>query len=163
MAMLNGVLPAEMQMYYVDSATSQRNEIIMSNFRLGPAYSSFSHHRSWISPWIKSIINELDNTFHVLASQFSGHCDVISHRLCRHHQNVNRASGVISNRLWRQMSSFLSVFTDLLCRVRNKIMYVFSWRTVYVLTRMLFLMFISLVAVQKSGNKYRNNPFVNAY
>ena len=41
----------------------------------------------WISPWIKSTLNELDITFHILTSQLSGHvialciCDVISSRL----------------------------------------------------------------------------------
>ena len=52
----------------------------------------FLHDRPWISLWIKSISNELDNTIHVIASQLSGHCDVISNRLWRHQQNENRAS-----------------------------------------------------------------------
>ena len=34
---------------------------------------SFLHDWPWISPWIKSISNELDITCHVLASQLSGH------------------------------------------------------------------------------------------
>ena len=38
----------------------------------------FLHERPGISPWIKSISNELDIICHVLASQLSGHCDVIS-------------------------------------------------------------------------------------
>ena len=45
------------------------------------------HDRLWISPWIKSISNELDITIHVIASQLSGHCDPISNRLWRHQQN----------------------------------------------------------------------------
>ena len=49
------------------------------------------HDRSWISPWIKSIFNGLDITYHVIASQLSGHCDVISNRSWRHHQNDHRA------------------------------------------------------------------------
>ena len=52
----------------------------------------FLHDRPWISPWIKSISNELDITCHVFASQLSGHCDVIANRLWRHQQNVKRAS-----------------------------------------------------------------------
>ena len=40
----------------------------------------------------KSISNELDITFHMLAPQFSGHCDVINNRLWRHLQIINRAS-----------------------------------------------------------------------
>ena len=52
----------------------------------------FLHDRPWISPWIKSISNELDIICHVFASQLSGHCDVIANRLWRHQQNVKRAS-----------------------------------------------------------------------
>ena len=72
------------------------------------------HDWPWISPWMKSISNELDITIHVLVSQLSGHSNVISNRWWRHQQNVNRAS------------------------VRYKIMYALSWRTVYVLTRVWF-------------------------
>ena len=42
---------------------------------------TFLHDRSWISPWIKSLSNELDITIHVITSQWSGHCDVINNRL----------------------------------------------------------------------------------
>ena len=52
----------------------------------------FSHERPWISPWIKLISNELDITIHLIASQLSGDCDVISNRLWRHQQNEHRAS-----------------------------------------------------------------------
>ena len=51
----------------------------------------FLHDRPWISPWIKSISNELDITCHVFASQLSGHCDVIANRLWRYQQNVKGA------------------------------------------------------------------------
>ena len=37
-------------------------------------------------------LNELDITIHVIASQLSGHCDVISNRLWCHQQNKNQAS-----------------------------------------------------------------------
>ena len=50
---------------------------------------------------------------------------------------------------------------DSLCRVRNKIMYVLSWRTVSVLTRVLFLcLFPSLL--RNSRNKHQNNSPVSA-
>ena len=52
----------------------------------------FLHDRPWISPWYKSISNEWDIIIHLIASQLSGHCDVISNRLWRHQQNENRAS-----------------------------------------------------------------------
>ena len=51
----------------------------------------FLHDRQWISPWIKSISNKLDVTIHVISSQLSGQCDVISNRLWRHQQNENWA------------------------------------------------------------------------
>ena len=118
----------------------------------------FLHDRPWISPWIKSISNELDITGHVFASQLSGHCDVIADRLWRHQQNVMRASeprGLCVKILaW-------APFMNSLFRVRNKIMYVQLWRTVYALTRVLFwCLFPSLL--RNSGNKHQNNPLVSA-
>ena len=50
-------------------------------------YCRFLHDWPWISPWIKSIFNELDITNHVIASQLSGYCDVIRNRLWRYQQN----------------------------------------------------------------------------
>ena len=38
--------------------------------------------------------NELDIIIHVIASQLSGHCDVINDRLWRHQQNENQASEI---------------------------------------------------------------------
>ena len=95
----------------------------------------FLHDRPWISLWIKSISNELDITCHVLSSQLSGHCDVIANQLWRHQQNVKRAS---ETRGWCVKILILAPFVDSLCHVRNKIMYVLLWRTVYALTRVLF-------------------------
>ena len=58
-------------------------------------------------------------------------------------------------------SSFLSSFLDSLCRVRNKIMYVLSWRTVSVLTRVFFwCLFTSFV--RNSGIKHQNDPLASA-
>ena len=55
--------------------------------------------------------------------------------------------------------SFLSSFMDSFCRVRNKIMYVLSWRTVSVLTQVLFwCLFPSLL--RNSGDKHQKNPLV---
>ena len=96
----------------------------------------FLHDRPWISPWIKSISNQLDITIHVIASQFSCYCDVISNRLWRHQQKKDRASETRGRCLDIVV---LSSFMDSLCRVRNKIMYVLEWRIVSSLTRVLFL------------------------
>ena len=118
----------------------------------------FLHDRPWISPWIKSISNELDITCHVFASQLSGHFDVITNRLWRHQQNVKRAS---ETQGWCVKILVLASYMDSLCRVRNKIMYVLLWRTVYALTRVLFwCLFPSLL--RNSGNKHQNNPLVSA-
>ena len=96
--------------------------------------TSFLHDRPWISPWIKSISNELEITIQVIASQLSGHCDVISNRLLRHQQNEKQASET-----WGRCVKIvvLSSFMEPLCRVRNKIMYVLSRWTVSALTRVL--------------------------
>ena len=92
------------------------------------------------------------------ASQLSGHCDVISNRLWRHQQNENWASetrGRCVNIVC------LSSFMHSLCRVRNKILHVLSWRTVSSLTRVLFwCLFPSLL--RNSGNKHQNNTLVSA-
>ena len=89
---------------------------------------------SWISPWMKSISNELDITIHVIASQLSDHCDVISDRLWHHQKNGNRA-GETRGRYVKIVVS--SSFMDSLCHVRNKALYILLWRTVSVLTRVL--------------------------
>ena len=114
--------------------------------------------RPWISPWIKSISNELDITCHVFASQLSGHCDVIADRLWRHQQNVMRAN---ESRGLCVKTLVSASFMNSLCRVRNKIMYVLLWRTVYALTRVLFWCLFPLL-LRNSGNKHQNNPLVSA-
>ena len=107
----------------------------------------FLHDRPWISPWIKSISNELDISCHVFASKLSGHCDVIAVRLWRHQQNVIRASETrgLCVKIFVLVSSM-----DSLCRVRNKVMYALLWRSVYAHTRVLFsCLFPSLPRKQK--------------
>ena len=54
-----------------------------------------------------------------------------------------------------------SSFIDSIYRIRNKIMYVLSWKTVSALTRALFWhSFPSLL--RNSGNKHQNNPLTSA-
>ena len=98
----------------------------------------FLHDRPWISSWIKSISDELDITsvrFHVLTSQLSFNCDIIRDRLWRHLQNVIRATEEPCRCV--RIVVFL-VFYGSACPVRNKIMYILSWRTVSALIRVLF-------------------------
>ena len=53
----------------------------------------FLLRRPCTSTWIKWISDEVDIITHVIAPQLSGHIDVISNRLWRHPQNLNRGSG----------------------------------------------------------------------
>ena len=122
-----------------------------------PSNRYFLYDLPWISPWIKSISNELDIIFHVIASPLSGHFDVINNRLWRHQQSV-----ILDNETRRRcVKIVVFIFTDSLCRVRNTIMYVLSWRTVYALTRV--LSWLSLVSLLRySENKHQSNPLVSA-
>ena len=95
---------------------------------------------------------------HVIASQLSRYCDVISNRLWRHQQNEDRASKARGRCV---KMSFLSSFMDSLYCARNKLIYVFSWRTVSVLTWMLFLCLCPSL-LRNSVNKHKNNPLVSA-
>ena len=116
------------------------------------------YDRPWILPWMKSISNELDITLHVIASQLSRYCDVISNGLWSHQQNEDRASET-----WGRCVKIIALllFMDTLCHVRNKIMYVLSSHSVSSLIRVLFLcLFPSLL--RNSGNKHKNNPLVSA-
>ena len=95
----------------------------------------FLHDRTRKSPWIKSIYSELNITIRVMASELSGYCDVINNRFWRYEQNVSPVRETRGR--WVKIV-ILSSFFSSLCRARNKIMYVFSWRTVSALTRVLF-------------------------
>ena len=78
-------------------------------------YYGFLHDRPWISPWIKSISNELDMTIHVITSQLSGYFDVIKNRLWHHQQNVNPARGRCV-----KIVVFIVILSSL-CRVRTQL------------------------------------------
>ena len=100
----------------------------------------------------KSISNEVDIVFHVLASQLSGDYRVISNRLWRLQQNVNRA-----NEKWSRCARIVAfiVIYGFVCRVRKETMFVRSWRAVYALTRVLcWCLFPELQL------KHQNNPLV---
>ena len=94
---------------------------MVAGLRSDPGFLSvvmFLHDRPWISPPIRLISNELDTTIDVIASQWSGHCDVISNQLWRHRQNVNRTSETRGRCV---QIVVLSPFMYILCRVTNKI------------------------------------------
>ena len=95
-------------------------------------------------------------------------------KIVRYHYSRDRITIVWS--LWRHQQSIVTSsterkpsewdtgtmsFMDSLCRVRNKIMYVLSWRTVSVHTRVLFWYFFPSLLLN-SGNKHQNNPVVSA-
>ena len=85
--------------------------------------------------------------------------------LWRHQRSFVASSGEGKPSEWETLTickdrCFLS-FMDSFCRVMNKIMPVFSWRTVSALTRvLLWCLFPSLL--RNSGNKHENNPLVSA-
>ena len=112
----------------------------------------FLHDRPWISPWIKSISNELYNTLHVIASQLYGHCDVISTRLWRHHQKVERASEPPGRYVKIVVFIFIYGFV-MSCNKYScmKKIYGLSWQSVYALTRVLFWR----LYLRNSGNKHQ--------
>ena len=92
------------------------------------------------------------------ASQLSGHCDVISNLLWHNQENENQASETRGRSV--KLVVFIVIYDSLYC-VRNKMMYVLSWRTISALTRVLFwYLFPSLL--RNSGNKHQNNPLVSA-
>ena len=77
---------------YIDGPSSRMLSLISREYDYVVVYVHFLDDLPRISPWIKSIFNELDIIIHVIASQLSGHCDVINNRLWRHQQNENWAS-----------------------------------------------------------------------
>ena len=83
----------------------------------------FLHDRSWISPWIKWISNELDITVHMIASQLSGHCDVISMIVM---SSAERKPSEWDMGTMCKDHRFYCYLWMCWC-VKNKIMYVFSW------------------------------------
>ena len=106
------------------------------------AMKLFLHGRSWISPWIKWISNELDIIIHVIASQLSCYCGVISNWLWRHQQNEDRASKtrgqcvkigvciviygfVMSCKKWNNVCILV---TNCLC-AHSSVIFVFIWYT----------------------------------
>ena len=119
---------------------------------------AFLYDRLCISPWIKSISNNLNIIIHVIALQLLGYCDVFKNWLWHHQQHVNWVSETWVD-LWRSLC--LWSYMDLLYHVRNIIMYELSWQTVYVLTRVLFWCLFSLL-LRNSGNKHQNNHLVSA-
>ena len=88
----------------------------------------------------------------MIASQLPGRCDLISN-----------CDVISSTKNWASVTQGQCVqivvyiaFMDSLCHVRNKIMYVLSWRTVSAPTRALCCcLFTSLL--RNAGNKHQNN------
>ena len=99
----------------------------------------------------------VDITIHMIMSQLSGHCDVISNRLWSHQQNGNWACGTWED-VWR--FKFLSSFMDLLCHAKNNVMYVLPWWTNSALPRVLFWCLFPLL-LRNLRNKHQNNPLLS--
>ena len=80
----------------------------------------FLHNRPWISPWIKSISNELDITIHVITSHLFRYYDVISNRLWRHQQQKDRASETRGRCLYIVVFIVIYVFV-MSCKKQNNV------------------------------------------
>ena len=117
----------------------------------------FLHDQPWISLWIKWISKELDITIHMITSQLSGYCDVINNQLWRHQQNINPASEAQG---WCVKIVVFIIILLSLWHVRNEIMYVLSWQTVFALTWVLFWCLFPLL-LRNLGNKHQNNPLIS--
>ena len=121
-------------------------------------YKYFLHDRSWISPWIKSISNGLDIFIHVIASQLSGHCDVISNRLWHRQQNGNRSSETRGRCV--KIVVFIVIYGLVMsCKKWNNVCTLLT-KCIW-LTRVLFCYsFPSLL--RNSGNKHQNNTLMSS-
>ena len=102
----------------------QNPSLIITSGHILSWFESFLHALPWIWSWIKQVRYHLSHAITIVASR-----DALCNLLWRHQQNVNRAR--------ETTTVFLPSFMGPLCRVQ-KMMYVPSWRTVYVLTRVLF-------------------------
>ena len=77
--------------------------------------------------------------------------------LWRHRQSImtssaeHKASEWNKGGVWRSL--FLASFIDSLCRIRNRIMYLLLWRTVYALTRVLCVYFPRWCATREINTK----------
>ena len=69
-------------------------------------YSRFLHDRSWISPWTKSISNELDITIHVIASQLSGYCD--TGMILKDRRFIVIYGFVMSSKKWNNICTYVT-------------------------------------------------------
>ena len=86
------------------------------------------HHGIW--PWIKLKSNELD--------RFSCVRQILLHVM---HLRIFQQS-IVTSPAERKLKAWDTGSVSEVCRIRNKIMYVLSWLTVYALTQYLFLVFI---------------------
>ena len=101
----------------------------------------------------------MDINFHAIASQLSGHCDLITNRFWRLQQNVKRTSEA-----WRwcvKIVVFIVIYEFVLsCKKWNN---VFDLVTKYLCTHFYALLFwcVCPSLLRKSGNKHQNNPVVS--
>ena len=88
----------------------------------------------WISPWIKSISNELDSIIRERASQMPSrlwcHHQRWHSQLWRHHHNVN-----IPTEASCRCVKIVFLFMGSSCCLWNRIMYTLEWRAAYALIR----------------------------
>ena len=120
-----------------------------SDFKLTTDTPSYT---TAISPWIKSISNELDITIHMISSQLSCHCDVISNQLWRHQQNENWASETRGRCV--KIVVFIIIYGFIMsCKKLNNVCTLMI--NCFCAHSSVILVFISLV--DNPGNKHQNN------
>ena len=110
------------------------------NINTDADYLTFLHDRSWKSPWIKLISHPLDITFNVLAlvaSKLSGNCDVTSNRVWVTSSAERKQSEQETDSMYDDRRFHRHVRIGMSCK-KNRIIYVLSWRSVYVLVWCLF-------------------------
>ena len=110
----------------------------------------FLHDQPWISR-IKSISNELDIIIHVIASQMSGHCDVISNRLWHHQQSENRANEKRGR--FVKIVVFIVVYGSVMsCKKRNNVCTLVT--NCFCAHSSVILVFISLTETVRHSSTY---------
>ena len=121
----------------------------------------------WVRPiiWVDvsignhAKINDEYFIFVFIFIQISKCIDFVHHSV--HRQCVYALHFAVSNTgLMCEDVSFLSSFMDSLCCVKNMIMYVLSWHTVYAFNGVLSWCLFS-ESLCNSGNKHKNNPFIS--
>ena len=113
----------------------------------------FLHDRPRILPWMKSKSNELDIIIHVIASQLSCHCDVISNWLWRHQQNEKPGQWNTKTMCKDKIVVFIAIYGFVIsCK---------KWNSVCTLVTNCFCANSSVILLRNLGNKHQIHSLVS--